>query len=152
MLTVNIFEYLYAYFSLNILVKTKEDAEKQARINRETSTHFLVPEYGGRRNTRVGFRNISHDVNPWLVVAFAAQYGRVVEAEVIRRDMWAGGTRMQLQVLMSPKDHSSIPEICPVTGAETRALRLTVQGRKPSCYSCGSKSHLSSTLAAQYLP
>ena len=101
-----------------------------------------MPEYCGKRNTKVGVSNISNDVNPWLFVHFVAQYGNVARAEIIRRDMWSGGLKMDFQLLMSPSDHRSIPEICPVTGAETRALRLAIQGRKPSCYLCGRKGHL----------
>ena len=120
--------------------KSEELAKRQAGSTRQTRVQNLVPEYGGKRNTKVGVRNISHDVHPWLVTAFVAQYGRVVKAEVTTKDMWAGGIRMDFQLLMSPLDHKSIPEICPVTGAETRALILAVQGRRPSCYSCGNSA------------
>ena len=96
----------------------------------------------GRRNTKLTVRGIINDVNPWLVVTFVAQYWRVASAEVTRKDMSSEVVSMDLQVLMSPQYHRSIPELFPVTGAETRALRLAVQGGKPSCYTCGSREHL----------
>ena len=66
------------FSTIVVSFRSEEEAQKQASATRQTQVHNLVPEYCGRRNTRVGVRNISNDVNPWLVVTFVTQYGHVV--------------------------------------------------------------------------
>ena len=41
---------------------SEKEAQMQASRTRQTRTHNLVPEYCGRRSTRIDVRNISHDV------------------------------------------------------------------------------------------
>ena len=125
-----------------ITFRNEDEAKQQACETRETATYKLIPQYRNRRNTKVTVRTISNDVGPWGVHALVGQYGQIVSAEVVRNDMWSGGISMEFQVLMTPQDHRTIPELCHVVGAETKTLRLTIQGRKPSCFTCGSKGHL----------
>ncbi len=80
-----------AYGTVGVLFNSEGTAEGEAAVVRVTPIHTLVPQYMGKRNTRVVVRNLSNEVDPWLVVTFVAKYGRVVSAEVIRADMWSEG-------------------------------------------------------------
>uniref|UniRef100_A0A0L8H9F3 Uncharacterized protein n=1 Tax=Octopus bimaculoides TaxID=37653 RepID=A0A0L8H9F3_OCTBM len=106
----------------------------------------MIPTYLGRRVAKIKISNVPPEIEEkWLVSAMCLDIEEevnILEVTAVYHENWIG-QEIQLLVQVDPANYEKIPHRIQLT--KDSSFHVAVEGRRPSCYVCSSKTHLQST-------
>ena len=124
----------------DILLNTKEDAEKIWLGDWNTKHLRLHPEYMGRRKTQVTVHNVPFDISDDHLGGFFSQYGDVDEVSPVVRAKGFKDGDYTIIISVDKKQFLALPDT--IQYDEDTQLSVLVRGRIPSCWQCKERGHI----------
>lgn len=133
----------------DILLPTEQDAKQIAGNILTTKNLRLQTEYMDTRRTRITVHGVPVDVSTDRMGAYFSKFGSVEEVKAITGKSGIATGDIELQVTIT---RSSFMEIPNVLLCRERRMLVVVEGRRPSCWSCGISGHMAKECPAKRPP
>ena len=131
--------YRRSFATWDVLLPSKEVAEKLCRTDLRTARLRLQPEYMGRRVLKIRINNVPPQIEEDHLGAFLAAYGTVESATTVRGKMGVPVGEHIFMVSLHRKDFDKIPDAI-IYGDQK--LTVMLEGRRPHCFNCRQQGHL----------
>ena len=129
-----------SFATWEVLLPTKEQAEKTASTTITTKFFRLQPEYMGTRTVRVIVCNVMAFNTGEVLAAFLSKFGRVQETNLLRSAAGTAYGDHVFRLCLTREGFQAIPE---VIISRERQMMVVVEGRRPRCWSCKQMGHKS---------
>lgn len=143
--------YLYqrSYAMWDILLPTKEDAERLSLQEIKYGRTKLKPEYQGRTRTRVQVFNVPMQISAEILGSFFTQFGEVEKITPVRSKTGMHLGSYTVAMRLKKEGFQAIP--AQLTFKEA-TMTVVVEGRRPHCWFCQKQGHMAKSCPQRLTP